>query len=260
MFDGNGKLLVSQSITGAEIVALLEALAGGNRLDADAIELIDAGALYTATDVEAALTEVMIDVDAAEANIVTAQADIITAQAAADAAQADIDGFDDELKDLVTAEIQQLENIGATTISAAQWGYVGALDQALATTDDPQFATLKIGTATAKGAFTLDKTSHSFCINIKADLADDGSIALEDYITSPLGILWIIDTTNATAVGSFFIRGAVNAVTIIDDPMTKLAIADTDTKLCCIADGDSTYTLKNRLGGVRNFTLMHLGK
>jgi len=33
----------------------------------------------------------------------------------------------EELKNLTTAEIQQLENIGATTISAAQWGYLGAL-------------------------------------------------------------------------------------------------------------------------------------
>jgi len=36
-------------------------------------------------------------------------------------------GLSTELKNLTTAEIQQLENIGATTISAAQWGYLGAL-------------------------------------------------------------------------------------------------------------------------------------
>jgi len=33
----------------------------------------------------------------------------------------------EELKNLTTAEIQQLENIGATTISGAQWGYLGAM-------------------------------------------------------------------------------------------------------------------------------------
>lgn len=38
---------------------------------------------------------------------------------------ADLDGFPDELKNLTTAEIQQVENIGTTTISAAQWGYLG---------------------------------------------------------------------------------------------------------------------------------------
>lgn len=59
MFDKEGKLLVSQLITGAQIVALLEGLAGADRLDADAVELIDAGGHYTATDVEAALAEII---------------------------------------------------------------------------------------------------------------------------------------------------------------------------------------------------------
>ena len=39
------------------------------------------------------------------------------------------------IEDLTTAEVDQLENIGTTTISAAQWIYLGASDQALATTD-----------------------------------------------------------------------------------------------------------------------------
>lgn len=63
------------------------------------IPITDAGGLYTATEVESALAEVM----------------------------ADLNGFPNQLKNLLTAEIQQLENIGAATISAAQWGYLGAL-------------------------------------------------------------------------------------------------------------------------------------
>jgi len=55
------------------------------------------------------------------------------------ALKTDVDGFPDELKNLVTAEIQQLEAIGATTISAAQWGYLGALDQGLTTGSSPTF-------------------------------------------------------------------------------------------------------------------------
>lgn len=43
------------------------------------------------------------------------------------ALQADIDGFPDELKNLITHEIQQLETLGGvTTISAAQWANLGA--------------------------------------------------------------------------------------------------------------------------------------
>lgn len=44
------------------------------------------------------------------------------------------------LQDLTDAEISQLSNIGATTISAAQWGYVGGANQAVKTTDKPSFA------------------------------------------------------------------------------------------------------------------------
>lgn len=60
----------------------------------------------------------------------------------------DLNGFPDELKNLTTGEIQQLENIGTTTITAGQWGYVGALDQGLATTDTVTFAKMGIGTPT----------------------------------------------------------------------------------------------------------------
>ena len=47
------------------------------------------------------------------------------------ALKTDVDGFPDELKNLVQAEIQQLENIGATTISAGQWTLLGGLSATL---------------------------------------------------------------------------------------------------------------------------------
>lgn len=50
---------------------------------------------------------------------------------------------------LTTTEGDQLENINATTISSTQWGYLGALDQALATTDSPTFAGLTLSGLTA---------------------------------------------------------------------------------------------------------------
>ena len=43
------------------------------------------------------------------------------------------------LTDLTTGELDQLENIGSSTISATQWGYLGATDQAIATTDAVAF-------------------------------------------------------------------------------------------------------------------------
>lgn len=45
---------------------------------------------------------------------------------------------------ITAAERTQLANIDTTTISATQWGYVGGLNQALATTDSPTFAALTV--------------------------------------------------------------------------------------------------------------------
>ncbi|MDI3476923.1 MAG: hypothetical protein PWQ59_448 [Thermoanaerobacterium sp.] len=49
------------------------------------------------------------------------------------------------LSALTSGEIDQLENIGTTTISATQWGYLGGQDQAVATTSAPTFATVNTG-------------------------------------------------------------------------------------------------------------------
>lgn len=46
--------------------------------------------------------------------------------------------------DLTSGEVTQIAAIGAETISSAQWGYLAASDQAIATTDTVTFASLGI--------------------------------------------------------------------------------------------------------------------
>ena len=46
------------------------------------------------------------------------------------------------LNDLTNDEVNQLKNIDSVTISNTQWGYLGASDQGIATTDDVTFNTL----------------------------------------------------------------------------------------------------------------------
>jgi len=46
--------------------------------------------------------------------------------------------------DINNVKMQQLSNIGAATISGAQWGYLGAMDQALHQSQSPQFAGLSL--------------------------------------------------------------------------------------------------------------------
>lgn len=61
-----------------------------------------------------------------------------------DTVQNDLDDFDDELKSLSSVEVQQLQNIGSVTISNAQWGYLGVLDQSLAQSQSPTFVGLTL--------------------------------------------------------------------------------------------------------------------
>jgi len=81
------------------------------------------------------------------------------------ALKTDVDGFPDELKNLTTAEIQQLENIGAVTISAAQWGYVGSMDQGVDTGDSVQFAGLTVEASTPTITVTTTRASGGVAFN-----------------------------------------------------------------------------------------------
>lgn len=50
-----------------------------------------------------------------------------------------------ELENLTVLEVQQLENIGASTISATQWGYLGSMNQSVATGSDVSFNSISLG-------------------------------------------------------------------------------------------------------------------
>jgi hypothetical protein len=77
-------------------------------------------------------------------------------------------GLNDELKNLTTSEIQQLQNINLITISNPQWGYLGSFDQGLSTSDAPSYTGLTLtgtdpiltfsGTTTNSIYFTDNKT------------------------------------------------------------------------------------------------------
>lgn len=73
-----------------------------------------------------------IEVASVQSAISSATADIASIRL-------DLDGFPDALKNLTTVEINQLENIGASTISSAQWGYLSSANQSLGTADNVQF-------------------------------------------------------------------------------------------------------------------------
>ena len=78
-----------------------------------------------------------------------------------------------ELDNMTDAEIQQLQNIGTTTISATQWGYLGALNQSLTSTSTVQFQNL-----TLNGNLTVNGTTTS--VNTTTVEAKDNIILLNN--------------------------------------------------------------------------------
>ncbi len=80
------------------------------------------------------------------------------------------------LKNLTDAEVEQLEAIGDTTISAAQWGYLGAMDQGVATTDNVTFNRVYLSDyGYALGGFHVGGTSDP-----AGNLVVEGNITLHN--------------------------------------------------------------------------------
>jgi hypothetical protein len=80
------------------------------------------------------------------------------------------------LSALTSGEVDQLENIGTTTINSTQWGYIGSTDQGLATVDAVQFNSAIIDSteteaflvrknADAGDVFTVDTTNSRVLVN-----------------------------------------------------------------------------------------------
>lgn len=99
----------------------------------------------------------------------------------------DITGVN-SLNTITSTELAQLANINTTTISATQWGYLGALDQALTTTSSPTFNALTL-TSLASAAGTLTGTlnmSSNKITNLAAPTAS-GDATNKTYVDALAG-------------------------------------------------------------------------
>ena len=135
------------------------------------------------------------------------------------------------LSALTSAEVDQLENIGATTISATQWGYLGATDQALATTDAVAFNSAIID-STGTEAFLVRKD------------ADGGDVFKVDTTNSAMGL-------NANALGSGRFHIGYNT----GSAQFCLERSDGNTGFCLIIDSNSDVVIQNPSGG-KNISLL----
>ena len=112
-----------------------------------------------------------------------------------------------EISNITAAEGAQLENIGSTTISAAQWGYLGAASGAITNTDtndDVSVANLKTALAGGFGSNAVTIGDSDDVVTIGNDLVVTGDLTVSG------------DTTT------------VNTATLtVEDPLIKLASGNT---------------------------------
>ena len=113
-----------------------------------------------------------------------------------------------EISGLTDAEGAQLENIGTTTISSTQWGYLGAADQGISTSDDVEFNTLTLnGTAITATATELNYTD-GVSSNIQTQLNNlsgtDIDITLTGDATGSGTITNLGDVSFATTLAGTF--------------------------------------------------------
>ena len=101
--------------------------------------------------------DMAVDTDTLFVNATTDRVGINTAAPAVDLDVVGSIAFTGNLNSVTATELSQLETIGATTISAAQWGYLGALNQGLTTTSSVTFNSVSatnVPTTLSNGTYT----------------------------------------------------------------------------------------------------------
>lgn len=147
--------------------------------------------------------------------------------------------------DLTSAELTQLANIDATTISATQWGYLGVTNQGLATTDNVTFADGNFtGNVGVDGNITLGD-DVSAIINVKGGASTSSQIRFFDSGTGrarigvPTGQTYLslsgsdsltadmaIDSAGNVGIGTSSPDGALHVHTASAGTVTPSTIAD----------------------------------
>lgn len=124
-------------------------------------------------------------------------------------------------------------------------------------------AKLGIGLSSPVGMLDIDTGSGAFTVT-EFTVADDGIVALETILPGNQGILSLvsINQTERRGAGIVFLNGDDDSVDEMEDPTGFLSTSGstgTDNLFYIYADGDSTYSLKNRLGSEKTFVVTYLG-
>jgi hypothetical protein len=138
------------------------------------------------------------------------------------------------------AEVAQLANIDSTTISAAQWVYLGALDQALATTDSPTFAGVTANiTGNVSGTAATVTGATQAAITTVANVVTVGALN-SGSITSGFGN---IDNGASTLdTGAATVASLTSGGDILSDTTSTDSLGSTGVRWLKLWAGSATLT------------------
>jgi len=137
--------------------------------------------------------------------------------------QAALETLDDIL---TSSELSQLQNINAVTITNTQWGYVGAMDQGVATTNSPSFSALSLGTGEltagsvnrASGSLTLEIGGTAYLTVANTGISVTGNItAISGLTASRLVAADASKGLESVADLTTWLAGTANQVSVGDD-------------------------------------------
>lgn len=117
---------------------------------------------------------------------------------------------------LTQAEVNQLANIGLNTISNTQWGYLGAQDQSLATTDSVTFSSIA-GTLTTAAQTNITSVGTLTSLDVTNNITVGGTVDGRDVAadgTKLDGIEAGADVTDSTNVLASLAGQALAVATI----------------------------------------------
>jgi hypothetical protein len=111
---------------------------------------------------------------------------------------------------LTSGEATQLANIGSVTISATQWGYLGAMDQGISSADAPAFTGLSI---TGVVAFNNVNDVQSFVFDADTSVTTMATASVSQNLTVGgdlivNGDLTYLNTTNTAVEDQFILLGS----------------------------------------------------
>ena len=89
------------------------------------------------------------------------------------------------------------------------------------------------------------------------DLVDDGTYAMETDFGSQGMVIMASDSVGRSC--GWMLGGGGNSVTAHFDGASVCAEADTDGFFAMFADGDGTYTLRNRIGASQGMAIFYIG-